>query len=145
MTFGSVFNTVFSSVCGSAFVIAIVYWQEKIPQCLRTLAGLPMKTEEVVEGRESRGPSHASPPGGGEGTESVGSPEVEVEGRLPGVDLRPYQVPVDTAPGVEVRCLTKVVVGWCLTRVGDEDVLPGLVGEGGGHCVIAVGVCWGGV
>ena len=104
-----------------------------------------MKTEEVVEGRESRGPSHASPPGGGEGTESVGSPEVKIEGRLPGVDLRPYQVPVDTAPRAEVRFVTKVVVGWCLTRVGDEDVLPGLVGEGRGHCVVAVGVCWGGV
>jgi hypothetical protein len=60
------------------------------------------------------------------------------------VDLRPHQVPVDAAPWAEVRRLAKVVVGWCLANVRDEDGLPGWVGEGGGHgdCEVAVIVCW---
>jgi hypothetical protein len=52
-------------------------------------------------------------------------------------------VPVDAAPGAEVRRLAKAVVGWCLAHVGDEDGLPGWVGEGGGHnCAVVVVICW---
>jgi hypothetical protein len=63
---------------------------------------------------------------------------------IPGVDLRPHQVPVHAAPRTEVRRLAKVVVGWCLAHVGDEDGLPGWVGEGRGHgdCEVVVVVCW---
>jgi hypothetical protein len=73
---------------------------------------------------------------------------------LPGVALRPHQLPVHAVPQDVVRRLTKFFVGGRHAPVLDEEGLPGGIGEDGGHscccccccgCAVERGVCWKGV
>jgi hypothetical protein len=50
--------------------------------------------------------------------------------QLPGVNLRPYQVPEDSPPGTPVVELAQIGVAWSLTLEGDENGLSPGVGEG---------------